>query len=66
MRAEECLMVGDTIEDADAAFHTGMRFCLMTHGYGDVPMDRAFPWRFGATTFLNLYGVLRRSSSVDR
>jgi phosphoglycolate phosphatase len=36
---KECLMVGDTIEDAEAASHTGMRFCLMTHGYGDVPMD---------------------------
>jgi phosphoglycolate phosphatase len=34
---EDCLMVGDTMEDAEAAFETGMRFCLMTHGYGDVP-----------------------------
>ena len=36
-------MVGDTIEDAEAAFEVGMRFCLMTHGYGDVPEDAGFP-----------------------
>jgi phosphoglycolate phosphatase len=54
MRAEECLMVGDTIEDADAAFHTGMRFCLMTHGYGDVPMDAGVPVAFRCDHFSEL------------
>jgi phosphoglycolate phosphatase len=39
LAARECLMVGDTIEDAEAASDTGMRFCLMTHGYGDLPKD---------------------------
>jgi phosphoglycolate phosphatase len=33
----ECLMVGDTMEDAEAASKTGMGFCLVTHGYGAVP-----------------------------
>jgi phosphoglycolate phosphatase len=33
----ECLMVGDTMEDAEAASKTGMRFCLVSHGYGAVP-----------------------------
>jgi phosphoglycolate phosphatase len=41
--AQDALMVGDTIEDAEAASHTGMHFCLMTHGYGDVPLDARVP-----------------------
>jgi phosphoglycolate phosphatase-like HAD superfamily hydrolase len=39
MHPQECLMVGDTIEDAEAASESGMQFCLMTHGYGEVPLD---------------------------
>jgi len=54
MRAEECLMVGDTIEDAEAASDYGMRFCLMTHGYGDVPMDSSFPVTFRCDHFSEL------------
>ena len=34
LSAQDCLMVGDTIEDAKAAQDVGMQFCLMTHGYG--------------------------------
>jgi phosphoglycolate phosphatase len=54
MRAEECLMVGDTIEDAEAASDCGMRFCLMTHGYGDVPMDAGVPVTFRCDHFSEL------------
>jgi len=43
MKPEDCLMVGDTMEDAEAAYETGMRFCLMTHGYGDVPAEGDVP-----------------------
>jgi phosphoglycolate phosphatase len=54
MRAEECLMVGDTIEDAEAASDCGMRFCLMTHGYGDVAMDAGVPVAFRCGHFSEL------------
>jgi phosphoglycolate phosphatase len=54
MRAEECLMVGDTIEDAETAFHAGVQFCLMTHGYGDVPMDSSVPVAFRCDHFSEL------------
>jgi phosphoglycolate phosphatase len=49
MRAEECVLVGDTIEDAEAALHAKMRFYLMTHGYGVVPLGSSIPvaFRFG-------------------
>jgi phosphoglycolate phosphatase len=43
LEPEDCLMVGDTMEDAEAASHTGMRFCLMTHGYGVVPLESSVP-----------------------
>jgi len=43
MDAKDCLMVGDTMEDAEAAASTGMKFCLMTHGYGDVPSGSQMP-----------------------
>lgn len=32
---ENCLFVGDTMEDAQAAAEAGIRFVYMTHGYGD-------------------------------
>jgi phosphoglycolate phosphatase len=41
-----CLMIGDTMEDAEAASKTGMRFCLVTHGYGAVPEGSAVPVAF--------------------
>lgn len=43
MQPANCLMVGDTIEDAEAAAAAGMQFCLMTHGYGDVPRNSNVP-----------------------
>lgn len=33
---ENCVMVGDTIEDAEAAAAAGIRFVYMTHGYGVI------------------------------
>jgi phosphoglycolate phosphatase len=32
-----CLMVGDTMEDVEAAAHIPMRIAFMTHGYGHLP-----------------------------
>jgi phosphoglycolate phosphatase len=34
LSAEDCLMVGDTMEDAKSAEDVGIGFCLMAHGYG--------------------------------
>jgi phosphoglycolate phosphatase len=48
------LMVGDTIEDAEAAFEVGMRFCLMSHGYGEVPEEAGFPVAFRLDHFSEL------------
>jgi len=43
VRSQNCLMVGDTLEDAEAAACNGIQFCLMTHGYGDVPAGCGVP-----------------------
>jgi phosphoglycolate phosphatase-like HAD superfamily hydrolase len=47
-------MVGDTMEDAESASDVGMQFCLMTHGYGDVPEDSAVPVAFRLVHFSEL------------
>lgn len=36
LSAEECVMVGDTAEDEDAARANGMSFAFVTHGYGEA------------------------------
>jgi phosphoglycolate phosphatase len=51
---QDALMVGDTIEDAEAAACAGMQFCLMTHGYGDVPLDANVPVALRAGHFSEL------------
>jgi phosphoglycolate phosphatase len=51
---QDALMVGDTIEDAEAAACAGMRFCLMNHGYGNVPLDASVPVALRAGHFSEL------------
>jgi phosphoglycolate phosphatase len=59
----DALMVGDTIEDAEAASQCGMRFCLMTHGYGDVPLDSNVPVAFRVGHFSELMPRLAEEQS---
>ena len=66
LRAEECWMVGDTIEDAEAASHSNIRFCLMSHGYGDVPQDSAASIAFRLDHFSELVQLVARERSIDR
>lgn len=61
IQPEDCLMVGDTMEDAEAAAATGMQFCLMTHGYGDVPQDSNVPVVLRLNSFLKLMQWTDRS-----
>jgi phosphoglycolate phosphatase len=53
----DCLMVGDTMEDAGAAATAGVKFVYMTHGYGDVVETHSLPIAFkldGFSQFLPL------------
>jgi phosphoglycolate phosphatase len=57
IEAHDSLMVGDTIEDAEAAHRMGIPFCLMTHGYGGVPVDSAIPVAFRFDHFSELVPI---------
>ncbi|GGG78744.1 HAD family hydrolase [Edaphobacter dinghuensis] len=57
----DCLMVGDTMEDAEAAAAAGMQFCLMAHGYGDVPQNSNVPVALRLDSFANLMQWTDRS-----
>jgi phosphoglycolate phosphatase len=55
-----CLMVGDTIEDAKAAASAGIRFAFMSHGYGTVDETSSVPvaWRLDSLSeFLPLLEI---------
>jgi phosphoglycolate phosphatase len=43
LRSADCIMVGDTLEDGEAATMHSIPFILMTHGYGKVPADGQVP-----------------------
>jgi phosphoglycolate phosphatase len=53
----DCLMVGDTLEDASAAATAGIGFVYMTHGYGDLAQTPSIPIAYtldGFSQFLQL------------
>jgi phosphoglycolate phosphatase len=60
LQPQDCLMVGDTREDAEAALQTGMPFCMMTHGYGDLPLNSEVPVAFRFDCFSQLMPALRQ------
>jgi phosphoglycolate phosphatase len=43
LASNNCLMVGDTAEDAEASAYNGLTFYLMTHGYGNEVAEGDFP-----------------------
>ena len=63
--ASECLMVGDTMEDAEAASNSAMPFCLMTHGYGDVPVGSTVPVTFRLGHFSELVPLAAQEKLID-
>ena len=55
--SSNCLMVGDTLEDAKAAAIAGVQFAWMTYGYGTVVETPSIPvaWRLdGLSEFLTM------------
>lgn len=61
LQPESCLMVGDTIEDANAAAMAGIQFALMTHGYGYIPSDGKVPVALRLDSFVKLMQCTDRS-----
>jgi phosphoglycolate phosphatase-like HAD superfamily hydrolase len=65
MEAAACLFLGDTMEDAESASDMAMPFCLMTHGYGDVPEGSAVPVGFRIDHFSELMPMLAQEQRID-
>jgi phosphoglycolate phosphatase len=61
---EKCLMVGDTMEDANAAATTRIRFIWMTHGYGAVQMS-SIPVAYMLQSFSQFLPLLAEEPSSD-
>jgi phosphoglycolate phosphatase len=57
---EECLMVGDTTEDANAAASAGIKFIWMTHGYGSVIQMSSLPVEHTLESFAQLLPLLAK------
>jgi phosphoglycolate phosphatase len=64
--AEDCLFVGDTIEDAGAAAATGMGFVYMQHGYGDIPNSSPVPVSLRLESFAGFSSLLIQETDGDR
>jgi len=63
--AENCLFVGDTIEDAQAAASAGIGFVYMTHGYGEVVETPNLPVALRCDGFLQLLPYLIQEPVCD-
>ena len=53
-----CLMVGDTMEDAVAAAAAGVRFVYMTHGYGELARTPSIPIAYKLDSFSQLLQLM--------
>jgi phosphoglycolate phosphatase len=62
----DCLMVGDTIEDAKAAAQGGISFAFMTHGYGQDLESAAVPIAFKLDGFSQLLLLVSQEVALDR
>ena len=63
--AEDCLMVGDTMEDARSAADVGIKFCLMTHGYGGDFAETDVPVAFRLDGFSGLASLASQEQDID-
>jgi phosphoglycolate phosphatase len=63
---ESCLLVGDTIEDAQAAAATGIGFVYMTHGYGVITGASAVSCMFRLDGFREFLPMVTQEPVCDR
>lgn len=63
---EGCLLVGDTMEDAQAAAATGIGFVYMTHGYGAITGAPAVPLLFQLDDFRQFLPLVTQEPVCDR
>ena len=63
--AENCLFVGDTMEDAQAAATAGIGFVYMTHGYGEIVETPDLPIVQRFDSFSNFWPFLIQEPVCD-
>lgn len=61
----ECILVGDTMEDADAAAGECIRFVFMTHGYGELIESPIQPIACKADSFSQLLAWVIQEQVCD-
>lgn len=66
LRRADCLMVGDTIEDAKAAAESRIGFAYMTHGYGPDFEPASLPIAFKFDGFSQFMPLLCQEVALDR
>lgn len=62
--SDNCLMVGDTMEDAVAAASAGLRFISMAHGYGDWQKASSVPADCVLHDFSQLLNLMSRDAAT--
>jgi len=60
------LMVGDTMEDGQAAATAGIGFVYMTHGYGDISEMAALPCALKLDSFRQFLPLVTQEPVCDR
>lgn len=60
-----CLMVGDTMEDAAAAAAARINFVYMTHGYGQLEDSRSSTVSFKLDSFYEFLTLIRKEPVLD-
>ena len=63
--ASDCLMVGDTMEDATAAAAVGIGFVYMTHGYGELAQSPPFPIAYKLDSFSQFLQLMTQEPVRD-
>jgi phosphoglycolate phosphatase len=62
---ENCLLTGDTMEDAEAAATAGIRFAFMTHGYGEIAENASVSVDFRFDHFLQFLPLMAKELVHD-
>ena len=63
--SSDCLMVGDTMEDAAAAASAGINFAYMTHGYGQLEDTRSVTVSIKLDSFSQFLTLIRKEPVLD-
>jgi len=63
--SSDCLMVGDTMEDATAASAAGIGFVYMTHGYGELAQTLSIPIAYKLDSFSQFLQLMTQEPVRD-